>query len=116
MATSPESQPKATLSKGLPEDPDCLGDQVIRVMKVITHAVRTTVTRVNRQPQSKTNPISQAPRATLIRKNTQKAIAMSSCAFGRSPTENCVGWHSLTEEKYVEKKAAYEARKAEKAE
>jgi hypothetical protein len=41
---------------------------------------------------------------------------MSSCACGRSPTENCVGWHNLTEEKYEEKKAAYEARKAEKAE
>jgi hypothetical protein len=26
-----------------------------------------------------------------------------------------VGWHNLTEDKYLEKKAAYEARKADKA-
>ena len=26
----------------------------------------------------------------------------------------CVGWHDLTEEHYVEKKAAYEAKKAAK--
>ena len=40
---------------------------------------------------------------------------MSLCICGRSPTENCVGWHNLTEEKYLEKKVAYEAHKAEKA-
>jgi len=39
---------------------------------------------------------------------------MSACTCGRSPTDNCVGWHNLTEDKYLEKKAAYEARKAEK--
>ena len=40
---------------------------------------------------------------------------MSACTCGRSPTDNCVGWHNLTEDKYLEKKAAHEARKAEKA-
>ena len=40
---------------------------------------------------------------------------MSACTCGRSPTDNCVGWHNLSEDKYLEKKAAYEARKAEKA-
>ena len=40
---------------------------------------------------------------------------MSACTFGRSPTDNCVGWHNLTEDNYQEKKAAHEARKADKA-
>ena len=33
---------------------------------------------------------------------------MSKCSCGRSPTGLCVGWHSLTEEKYKEKKKKYE--------
>jgi hypothetical protein len=63
------------------------------------------------------NPISQTLRICLFKANTLEAIAMSTCACtcGRSPTDNCVGWHNLTEEKYLEKKAAHEARKAEKA-
>lgn len=38
----------------------------------------------------------------------------NSCGCGRSPTGKCVGWHKLTEEQYTEKKAAWEARQAEK--
>jgi len=37
------------------------------------------------------------------------------CGCGRSPTGNCVGWHNLSEEDYKNKKAAYEAKQAEKA-
>ena len=33
---------------------------------------------------------------------------MSKCSCGRSPTGLCVGWHSLTEEKYEERKKKYE--------
>ena len=40
---------------------------------------------------------------------------MSACTCGRSPTDNRVGWHNLTEDNYLEKKAAHEARKADKA-
>jgi hypothetical protein len=40
---------------------------------------------------------------------------MSDCTCGRSPTGKCVGWHDLTEKQYAEKKAAYEARQASKA-
>ncbi|MDB2423118.1 hypothetical protein N9X05_14270 [Paracoccaceae bacterium] len=61
------------------------------------------------------NPISRALRICSIKADTLEAIAMSACTCGRSPTDNCVGWHNLTEDKYLEKKAAYEARKAEKA-
>ena len=30
------------------------------------------------------------------------------CGCGRSPTGICVGWHSLTEEKYQENKRKYD--------
>ena len=40
---------------------------------------------------------------------------MSAYTCGRSPTDSCVGWHNLTEDEYLEKKAAHEARKADKA-
>jgi hypothetical protein len=38
------------------------------------------------------------------------------CGCGRSPTGNCMGWHALSEEEYLARKAAYEAKQAEKAE
>ena len=41
---------------------------------------------------------------------------MAECGCGRSPNGNCVGWHDLTEEQYLEKKAAYEAKQAAKQE
>ena len=43
-----------------------------------------------------------------------KELEMAECGCGRSPNGNCVGWHDLTEEKYLEKKAAYEAKQAAK--
>ena len=61
------------------------------------------------------NPFSPTLRSYLFKANTLEAIALSACTCGRSPTDNCVGWHNLTEDKYLEKKAAYEARKTEKA-
>ena len=33
---------------------------------------------------------------------------MSKCSCGRSPTGIWVGWHSITEEKYEERKKKYE--------
>ena len=39
---------------------------------------------------------------------------MAECGCGRSPTGKCIGWHGLSEEQYLEKKAAYEAKKAAK--
>ena len=32
---------------------------------------------------------------------------MADCSCGRSPTGKCVGWHSLSEEQYQEKKSVY---------
>jgi len=39
---------------------------------------------------------------------------MSKCECERSPTGICVGWHSLTEEEYKEKKKKYEEMDEEK--
>ena len=39
---------------------------------------------------------------------------MAQCGCGRSPNGNCVGWHNLTEDQYIEKKAAYDAKKIAK--
>ena len=33
---------------------------------------------------------------------------MSVCQCGRSPTQLCIGWHSLTEEEYQKRKKKYE--------
>jgi hypothetical protein len=38
----------------------------------------------------------------------------NTCGCGRSPTGKCVGWHSLTEDQYVEKKTQWEAKQASK--
>ena len=37
------------------------------------------------------------------------------CGCGRSPVENCIGWHSLSEVDYKKKKASYEERQAQKS-
>jgi hypothetical protein len=50
----------------------------------------------------------------LVEVRKTKELVMAECGCGRSPTGNCVGWHDLTEEQYLEKKAAYEAKKAAK--
>jgi hypothetical protein len=39
---------------------------------------------------------------------------MAKCGCGRSPNGNCVGWHKLTEEQYLEKKTAYEEKQSAK--
>ena len=40
---------------------------------------------------------------------------MADCSCGRSPTGKCVGWHSLSEEQYQEKKSIYDARLTSKS-
>jgi hypothetical protein len=45
----------------------------------------------------------------------RKMVEATKCGCGRSPTGNCIGWHSLSDVEYQEKKAAYETRQAEKA-
>jgi len=39
----------------------------------------------------------------------------SECGCGRSPTDNCIEWNSLSELEYQVKRATYEKRQAEKA-
>lgn len=50
---------------------------------------------------------------TSMQQIVWKDVNMS-CGCGRSPTGRCVGWHNLTEEQYLEKKAQYEAKQKEK--
>lgn len=36
-----------------------------------------------------------------------KDLEKGTCGCGRSPTGNCIGWHSLTEEEYRARLAQY---------
>ena len=47
-------------------------------------------------------------------KDIRNGRRMSKCKCERSPTGLCVGWHSLTEEKYEERKKQYEELDEEK--
>lgn len=49
-----------------------------------------------------------------LHKINQRSFVMAECGCGRSPNGNCVGWHNLTEEQYLEKKAAYEEKQSAK--
>ena len=37
-----------------------------------------------------------------------QSMKQGTCGCGRSPTGDCCGWHSLTEDQYREKLAEYE--------
>jgi len=54
---------------------------------------------------------------TIFRKNdmTPSVAQMKTgtCGCGRSPTGDCIGWHSLTEEVYQVRLAEYELKLAE---
>jgi hypothetical protein len=40
----------------------------------------------------------------------ENAEEFGRCGCGRSPTGKCIGWHGLTEDKYQEELAKYEAK------
>ena len=42
-------------------------------------------------------------------------IETRKCGCGRSPTSNCIGWHTLTAEVDEAKQAAYKKKQAKKA-
>ena len=44
----------------------------------------------------------------------KKMTKSNECGCGRSVTGKCMGWHDLPEEKFLERKEAYLARRAEK--
>ena len=56
----------------------------------------------------------EALQEPFIEVRKTKECVMAECGCGRSPTGKCVGWHDLTEEQYVEKRATYEAKQAAK--
>jgi hypothetical protein len=41
-------------------------------------------------------------------RKTEDGKVFALCGCGRSPTGDCIGWHSLTEEVYQAKRAEYE--------
>lgn len=44
---------------------------------------------------------------------TENKESFGSCGCGRSPTGKCVGWHSLSESEYLDRKEQYETGKAD---
>lgn len=40
---------------------------------------------------------------------------MAACGCGRSPTGQCVGWHSLSEEAFQQKLADYQAKQLQES-
>jgi CDGSH-type Zn-finger protein len=44
-------------------------------------------------------------------RKTEDGKVYALCGCGRSPTGNCCGWHSLTEEQYKVKKDEYDLAK-----
>ena len=42
-----------------------------------------------------------------------KQMKTGTCGCGRSPTGDCCGWHSLTQEQYQERKELYETGKVD---
>jgi hypothetical protein len=50
----------------------------------------------------KKKEVDMTPKVENMKKGT--------CGCGRSPTGDCIGWHGLTEEKYKEKLAEYQAK------
>lgn len=45
---------------------------------------------------------------TIFKKVAVAEAKTGTCGCGRSPTGNCIGWHSLTEEDYKVKLSNYE--------
>ncbi len=52
--------------------------------------------------------------SVIVSKMENGMSEANACGCGRSPTGKCVGWHSLTEEQFEAKKAAWDAKQAEK--
>ena len=48
------------------------------------------------------------PSNDQYRSNYDDIFKKKECPCGRSPTGKCIGWHSLSEEKYLEMKKKWE--------
>ena len=47
-------------------------------------------------------------------RTTEDGKVYALCGCGRSPTGDCIGWHSLTEEAYQAKRDEYELDKSQR--
>ena len=54
---------------------------------------------------------------TIFRKNkvspSVEQMKQGTCGCGRSPTGDCCGWHSLSEEEFLQRKELYETGKSD---
>ena len=63
---------------------------------------------------AQSNPHFQDLTNIIYKWETKLATQKSNCGCKRSPTGICIGWHSLTEEEYKEKKKKYDELSKEK--
>ena len=66
------------------------------------------IRKVRNDLVAQSNPHFQDLTNIIYKWETRLATQKSNCSCGRSPTGICIGWHSLTEEKYKEKKKKYD--------
>ncbi len=66
------------------------------------------------RPYSVSQKIFDANWDAIFKKD--KTMKTGTCGCGRSPTGNCMGWHSLTEEAYKVARVTWEAAQKEKEE
>jgi hypothetical protein len=66
------------------------------------------IRKVRNDLVAQSNPHFQDLTNIIYKWETRLATQTSNCSCGRSPTGICIGWHSLTEEKYKEKKKKYD--------
>ena len=72
------------------------------------------IRKVRNDLVAQSNPHFQDLTNIIYKWETKLATQKSNCGCKRSPTGICIGWHSLTEEEYKEKKKKYDELSKEK--
>ena len=75
--------------------------------QTLTRRDSCSVSDLYRYPLRNNEILTDKPKGKIMTKSNE-------CGCGRSVTGKCMGWHDLPEEKFLEKKEAYLARRAEK--
>ena len=72
------------------------------------------IRKVRNDLVAQSNPHFQDLTNIIYKWETKLATQKSNCGCKRSPPGICIGWHSLTEEEYKEKKKKYDELSKEK--
>ena len=72
------------------------------------------IRKVRNDLVAQSNPHFQSLTNIIYKWETRLATETGGCSCGRSPTGVCIGWHSFTEEKYLEHKKKYDELSEEK--